>query len=332
MHTSVLWEPLLTVPNSRSINIVLDVSSFLYYLTLCAWIIALLLLCLKLGNAKVDAITSYGKFAITSTNVQSCGFLTADLIPLQTLFTSIYLFASIWNAFLFLVVIAHALTQNWSLQSWIRMWWDRPAFCLTTACPAHYVMMSVLYELHVLRRLVECLWVHRFSPRRTSLLNFGLAHAFYIFAPLALAAEGAAHFCRRDRVDRDSLLRGESSEWYSSRVLVSLVIFVSASWLQHSAHRTLRALRRGGTTAYSVPHSGAFTVLVAPHYTAEMLIYLALALLGGTWRSLWTLVTLFVFVNLTQAAHKTREWYWRTFSHSALLHRSKRYILIPYVY
>jgi hypothetical protein len=130
-----------------------------------------------------------------------------------------------WNAidhstyfFDFVLSKAFSLTQSWSIREWIRYFWflssvywvnfltdilkkynwklysfesvsvwrEDPLSCLTIACPVHYVISCVLYEIHVVRRLAECLWVHRFSPHRTSLLNFVLGnclcwHSFVSF-------------------------------------------------------------------------------------------------------------------------------------------------------
>lgn len=167
----------------------------------------------------------------------------------------------------------------------------------------------------------------------SSRFSFLIAHSYYVFAPLALAMEGITRICRKNHtIMRNEFLEKTSSGWHTFRLLVGLVMFLYASWLQHSAHKILSALRKKNNTKYKIPQSGAFKLLIAPHYTAEIIIYLSLTLLLGTWNSLWTLVTLFVFINLTHAAHKTRQWYSRTFPHSVVWTQTKRFLLIPYIY
>jgi hypothetical protein len=180
------------------------------------------------------------------------------------------------------------------------------------------------------------------------------AHAYYVFAPLALAVEGAAYTCNTFSHSNDNDVvfttiiiedpvssSTSSSSSYAIRLASGITLFIVFTWLQHTTHRALSALRsrsgRNGSgrdsSLYVVPQGGAFTVLVAPHYNAEMGIYVALLLLLGTWHSLWTLVTLFVVINLTHAAYKTRVWYSRTFPHFNVLTRNaKRYILLPYIF
>ena len=113
--------------------------------------------------------------------------------------------------------------------------------------------------------------------------------------------------------------------------LIGLALFLAASWWQHTSHRTLASLRSPSSTpphrsVYGVPTSGSFRVLVCPHYSAEMLIYLALCCIR--WSALQGLVLGWVGVNLTITARKTRQWYAQRWPHQ----QQRRWCIIPWVY
>lgn len=86
-------------------------------------------------------------------------------------------------------------------------------------------------------------------------------------------------------------------------------------------------------SGYRLPEHPAFSSLIAPHYTAECLIYLSLAVLAapqGAWLN-WTLTCALVFVavNLGITANGTKEWYQRRFGPKAV---EGKWRLIPAVY
>jgi 3-oxo-5-alpha-steroid 4-dehydrogenase 3 len=110
----------------------------------------------------------------------------------------------------------------------------------------------------------------------------------------------------------------------SVRTFISLPIFIFASGLQHDVHAYLASLGTSKSKAgvakqdskqshYQLPTHAAFGLSLTPHYLAECLIYLSLALLAAPAGSLlnWTLFCAFVFaaVNLGITADGTRNWY-----------------------
>ena len=78
---------------------------------------------------------------------------------------------------------------------------------------------------------------------------------------------------------------------------------------------------------YTLPMNPIFNTFVCPHYTAECLIYLSLAIVsapGGAWVNR-TVLSAFVFVtvNLSITASNTKAWYERNFDREKVAPRSK---------
>lgn len=106
----------------------------------------------------------------------------------------------------------------------------------------------------------------------------------------------------------------------SIRTFIGLVLFMLASGLQHDCHAYLASLkqpRKDGLSAeqggYKLPEHPAFNISLTPHYLAECVIYLSLAIVAaprGDWLN-WTFSSalLFVVINLGVTAHGTKEWY-----------------------
>lgn len=126
------------------------------------------------------------------------------------------------------------------------------------------------------------------------------------------------------------------------RTFVSILIFILASGFQHDCHAYLASLKSTSSASigdqaaksdYKLPEHPAFSGLIAPHYTAECLVYVSLALLAtpqGAWLN-WTLVCAlsFVMINLGVTADGTKDWYGMKFGKKAVQGKSR---MIPRVW
>ena len=92
--------------------------------------------------------------------------------------------------------------------------------------------------------------------------------------------------------------------------LSSIAIFVTASIWQYHVHSLLASLRPTSTSkaTYVAPpeSSVSFQLFLTPHYTAEILIYLAMTLLTRNWTIFTALV--WVITNLSVSSNETRKW------------------------
>ena len=114
----------------------------------------------------------------------------------------------------------------------------------------------------------------------------------------------------------------------SLKTFVGLPLFLVASGIQHDCHRYLASLKK-----YSLPQHPAFARLIAPHYFAECLIYLAFSIIAAPVGSAcnWTLLCSLAFVasNLGVTARSTRTWYMRQFGEQSV---QDRWNMIPAVF
>jgi len=105
-------------------------------------------------------------------------------------------------------------------------------------------------------------------------------------------------------------------------------IFIIASGVQHDCHKYLASLQK-----YTLPTHPAFQRLICPHYTAECLIYLSLALIAAPEGELMnkTILTalIFVTVNLGVTADASKEWYEAKFGKESV---AGRWRMIPLIF
>jgi 3-oxo-5-alpha-steroid 4-dehydrogenase 3 len=128
--------------------------------------------------------------------------------------------------------------------------------------------------------------------------------AFYFFTNIAIFVEDIHRL-----LDHSSFvsLFFSTRRAYSLRHLIAVPIFFIAAYKQHRYHAYLALLEK-----YTLPDRHAFRYIVAPHYTAECLIYLSLAVLGARPGNMvnGTIFCAFVFVvvNLSVTADGTKRW------------------------
>lgn len=126
----------------------------------------------------------------------------------------------------------------------------------------------------------------------------------------------------------------------SIKSFIGIMLFAFASGFQHDCHAYLASLKTGkepfgrrATADYKLPEHPAFNISITPHYFAECLIYVALAIAAappGRWLNR-TLFCAFVFVtvNLGVTASGTKRWYEQRFGAQAVQGKSA---MIPMIF
>ncbi|GAB0497398.1 hypothetical protein MMPV_008730 [Pyropia vietnamensis] len=199
----------------------------------------------------------------------------------------------------------------------------------------------ILFVVQTARRLAEVIAVSVQTPRLVPahLLAGGLS--FYVAAPLTWWVGGPAVGTVSHLPAFGGTRWGGGWRLASpATAVVAVVVFVVASVVQHWAHRVLARLRRGSggggnggvVYRYGFPRGGAFEVVTCPHYTAEVVLYVALAVaaaaasgltgaspgVGGWWADadgdIWVAAARvgcvgFVGVNLGITGRQTVRWY-----------------------
>lgn len=223
-------------------------------------------------------------------------------------------------------------------------------------------LTSVLFILHLCRRWVETLLVHKFSPKeRMEPLNFISALGYYFFVNVTVAdAElGPMHLtdAEKERLPQwtewlsgsgpigqagGAVRDGGNEQW----LLIGIVLFVLGNFLQYYHHQVLASLRPsrknlfqamiggweedGGKRTYDAPTGGLFRWFSCPHYISEIVLYIGLLLVsvrGDITRAttaMW-LLQIFVLLNLGHSAYRQKHFYWEKC-------KAQRWVLVPYVF
>lgn len=160
---------------------------------------------------------------------------------------------------------------------------------------------SLCFLLQSCRRLVECLIYNRQSKSRMWIGHYFIGLAFYLFTNMAMFLDGV-----------DWSFWGEpfvKGRWNPMGPMDYLFtgFFAQASLRQAFSHYYLSTLKK-----YTLPDSLGFDYWIAPHYTAECVLYGSLAVIAAPPGCIlnWNLVCAFIFVavNLGVTADGTKRW------------------------
>ena len=163
----------------------------------------------------------------------------------------------------------------------------------------------ILFAIQSVRRLFECWTLSKQSTSSSMWIgHYLIGLAFYFFTNIAIFIDHV-----RAGVDDSHLISLSSPDELALTLLdqVAIAMFFVASVEQYQYHSYLASLRK-----YTVPDGYAFKLLIAPHYTAECVIYVCLAVISAP-RGQHVNVTmlsalLFVVVNLGITAEGTKRW------------------------
>lgn len=210
---------------------------------------------------------------------------------------------------------------------------------------------AVLFGIHVTQRLFECLFVHKYSPRRLTIFLHISGLSYYVFAPLSQTADMlwkcssetltlhghsySEYQCLTcDTTSESSLPCPFPDTTISYWSFLSLLLFTVGSITQVWGHWKLATVKpafsaKMPNTKYGVPRGGLFEYIACPHYFGESLVYLGL-LLSCQYIGLSLLVHVsFVWLNQIMSAKNTHLWYVQTFP-SEMLPKNRKAI-IPFL-
>ena len=177
-----------------------------------------------------------------------------------------------------------------------------------------------LMTIQGVRRLAESIIFSKPSSSKMSFVHWLLGISFYLAMGVAVWIEGAGQL-----LEVEPVVARLTFSAPSLRTMLSIPVFLIASGIQHDCHAYLASLPK-----YTLPVYPIFNTFVCPHYTAECLIYLSLALVSaplGEWFNR-TICTAFIFVavNLSITASSTKQWYEKRFGKSNV---SPRWKMLP---
>ncbi|KAJ5487291.1 hypothetical protein N7530_001591 [Penicillium desertorum] len=155
-------------------------------------------------------------------------------------------------------------------------------------------------------------------------MHWLLGLAFYLAAGVAIWIEGSGTLLTENL----TIAHLQMTNAPSLRTFFLVPLFLVASGLQHDSHHYLYSLKK-----YTLPEHPMFRGIVCPHYGAECVVYLSLALLAAPRDELVNKTMLsclvFVAVNLGLTARNTKHWYAQKFGKDSV---QDWWFMIPYVY
>lgn len=180
-----------------------------------------------------------------------------------------------------------------------------------------------LMTVQGVRRLLETMVFARGSTSKMWFAHWLLGLTFYLAFGVALWIEAAPTV-----LSSPSVFSSITMSAPSLKTLLGIPIFILASGIQHDCHAYLASLPK-----YTLPIHPIFQVLVCPHYLAECLIYLSLAIIGAPRGAVYnkTILIAFCFVstNLAVTASASKEWYERRFGQGTVAGRWK---MVPWLF
>jgi 3-oxo-5-alpha-steroid 4-dehydrogenase 3 len=327
-------------------------SAWMLALTRAYWALALAASAASLANPWAAELSRHGKTRAAAAPARGGGGAT---VP-KAWFAHFYLLAAAWSGALLACAALGLDPLFWFAELWLsglglcgardsgsRGWRDADGLA---------VLSLSLFFLHALRRLLESLYVTRFSPSaRMHVAGYLLGMTFYLAAPWTLIVE---------------------TEWVAAgagapqpglfRAALALMVLYAASLEQHRCHLTLAELRttglqrglgvgafffsrefeRTGAAAaaqgpagapplaerYAIPGGGLFELCSSPHYFCEVWIYVAWLLLQPSSGAVLAMLA-FVLVTMLSSAQASHRFYLERFPDS---YPRGRAVLLPLLY
>lgn len=253
----------------------------------------------------------------------------------QRLFLHFYTTGAVFNGSLLLMVLAYTCVKP-SLA---------PKFQMGTQEAWRVVFLLSLFELQLLRRLYESIYVSKFSHlARMHVLAYLLGLIYYLLAPLSLfprAIQFVTSMLQGCQSFRHGIYKFEISIQGWNPLLqigwlywIGGVIFIWGWVHQYRCHAILASLRSNKALSkeeahvYKIPYGDWFEYVSSAHYFSEFVMYSSFIIAtGGQNLDAW-LLFMFVVFNLSIAARDTHKWYLAKFDDYPL----SRKAIIPFVY
>jgi len=174
-----------------------------------------------------------------------------------------------------------------------------------------FFLLFIIFILHLLRRLYECLYIHKYNSK----INF--LHYFF----------GLIHYpCVGLTIIIDYKYPYTNINIF--KYLFALILFFNASYIQYNVHLTLAKLIRNQNETYPIPNGyWLFNYFSSPNYIAEIFIYISFLIASHRTSAMASLIV-WVFVNQSLSALLNHRWYCR---HYKELYPSNRCALIPFI-
>ncbi|KAJ2885868.1 hypothetical protein H4R27_001072 [Coemansia aciculifera] len=198
-----------------------------------------------------------------------------------------------------------------------------------TAYPSKLAVLAlVLFTIHVLIRLKECVYDQPSTDARMHIGQYAVGIVFYVLTPLAVVA--------------DSYYPpgwASQSSWIAP---IGVAIYIYASIHQWRCHQILYSLRhrcidtkstpQESSTkldSYAIPTGDLFEYVSCPHFLCEILVYISLWMVTGCQATTLLWVVGWTAINLSITARESQQWYQTRFGAG---YPCDRRALVPFVW
>nr|XP_008123859.1 PREDICTED: polyprenol reductase [Anolis carolinensis] len=235
-------------------------------------------------------------------------------------FYHFYIVSVIWNGFLLLVLL-QSLLVSWPFPIWLQDLLSildgalqNPDGAMHASANGGESLSALLVCLFVwlssCRRLFECLHISVFSGGVIHIVQYCFGLCYYVLLGLTVLCQVPANV----REGKDPHL---AVHWCHA---LGSLMFIWASIHQHRCHVILANLRKNKSGKvvnlnHDIPFGDWFEMVSCPHYFAELLIYVSMAITFGCKNLTWWLVVMYVFFNQAVSAILCHEYYQNNFKH-----------------
>jgi len=190
------------------------------------------------------------------------------------------------------------------------VWWMQSQMVNQNGREFFLVIMCIL---HFLKRVVETLFLHRYSGEVAPYISIMIA-----FAYVQMAAA---------RLYYQSLVPAAFYEGHDNLLYVGLVLFFVGQMGNLYHHYLQTTWKRGKNLQYVVPHGGMFSLIACPHYFFEIIAFFGFSLVA---QDLFGFLGTFgVIGNLFGRSVATSNYYRQKFKEN---YPSSRKHIIPYLF
>ncbi|KAI8975069.1 3-oxo-5-alpha-steroid 4-dehydrogenase-domain-containing protein [Mycotypha africana] len=168
-------------------------------------------------------------------------------------------------------------------------------------------LITALNVLHYLKRVTEVIFVHRYSGQSKLIDNILISISYMVFAFFL------------------SFFSAQVPHPNAFLTVVGVALFFIGEGTNCYHHLILSNLRKDGSKEYKIPQEGLFKYIWCPHYTGEIVAFIAMAFLSQHFLVL--ILQICSAGYLAIRAYNTRSWYKSKFTD--IPHRA---CLIPFIF
>lgn len=276
------------------------------FLCSCLLILSALSILAKQVPELQASVLSYGKLNLNNTKKKPktiwATFLSKLLVP-KYYFSHFYIIGLLFALVCIIELISWDMYQQPLLLIWFLQHYDNNIdhHLDRSTCIVGLTLMTI----HLSRRVYESFWIERPSKTATMhLSHYLIGVGFYGAMVFGTWLEGLSSFGSYK----------EEQQFHMSTFLPAVVLFLYASYHQHKCHVILASLRRKHNRGYTIPRGDWFEYIVAPHYFADILVYLSLNILYAFQNYIMLCGLIWTIINLSITANETQAWYQVHFS------------------